>query len=34
MPFAKCGYIFGGTLINNTQISESIENMNLWCRSA
>ena len=30
ITFAKCGYIFGGTLINNTQISGSIESMNLW----
>jgi putative beta-lysine N-acetyltransferase len=30
ITFAKCGYTFGGTLINNTQISGSIESMNLW----
>lgn len=30
ITFAKCGYIFGGTLINNTQISGTIESMNLW----
>ncbi len=30
ITFAKCGYAFGGTLINNTQISGSIESMNLW----
>ena len=34
ITFAKCGYTFGGTLINNTQISGSIESMNLWHRSA
>jgi putative beta-lysine N-acetyltransferase len=34
ITFAKCSYIFGGTLINNTQISGSIESMNLWYRSA
>jgi putative beta-lysine N-acetyltransferase len=34
ITFAKCGYTFGGTLINNTQISGSIESMNLWYRSA
>jgi hypothetical protein len=34
ITFAKCGYIFGGTLINNTQISGSIESMNLWHKSA
>jgi len=32
ITFAKCGYIFGGTLINNTQISGAIESMNLWYR--
>ena len=34
ITFAKCGYAFGGTLINNTQISGSIESMNLWYRTA
>ncbi len=33
ITFAKCGYVFGGTLINNTQISGAIESMNLWYRS-
>ena len=33
ITFSKCGYIFGGTLINNTQISGSIESMNLWHKS-
>jgi putative beta-lysine N-acetyltransferase len=33
ITFAKCGYTFGGTLINNTQISGSIESMNLWYRN-
>ncbi|NCD34035.1 MAG: putative beta-lysine N-acetyltransferase [Spartobacteria bacterium] len=33
ITFAKCGYAFGGTLINNTQISGAIESMNLWYRS-
>lgn len=28
--FAKLGYTFGGTLINNTQISGQIESMNIW----
>lgn len=32
ITFARCGYTFGGTLINNTQISGSIESMNLWYR--
>lgn len=34
ITFAKCGYTFGGTLINNTQISGAIESMNLWYRTA
>lgn len=34
ITFAKCGYVFGGTLINNTQISGSIESMNLWYKNA
>ena len=33
ITFAKCGYAFGGTLINNTQIAGTIESMNLWYRS-
>lgn len=33
ITFAKCGYTFGGTLINNTQISGSIESMNLWYKT-
>jgi putative beta-lysine N-acetyltransferase len=33
ITFAKCGYTFGGTLINNTQISGTIECMNLWYRN-
>lgn len=28
--FAKAGYAFGGTLINNTNISGQIESMNVW----
>lgn len=28
--FGRSEYIFGGTLINNTQIGESIESMNIW----
>ncbi len=28
--FAKQGYRFGGTLINNTQISGRIESMHVW----
>ncbi len=33
ITFAKCGYTYGGTLINNTQISGSIESMNLWYKT-
>lgn len=28
--FSESGYLFGGTLINNTQISGGIESMNVW----
>jgi len=28
--FAKEGYIFGGTLVNNTQIAGHVESMNVW----
>jgi putative beta-lysine N-acetyltransferase len=31
--FARCGYEFGGTLINNTQISGRIESMNVWYKN-
>ena len=30
ITFAKLGYIFGGRLINNTNISGQIESMNVW----
>ncbi|MEA3499674.1 MAG: putative beta-lysine N-acetyltransferase [Candidatus Marinimicrobia bacterium] len=30
ITFAKLGYKYGGTLINNTNISGNIENMNIW----
>jgi putative beta-lysine N-acetyltransferase len=30
VTFARMGYEFGGTLINNTQISGTIESMNIW----
>jgi len=30
--FWKCGYIFSGLLINNTQISGSIQSMSVWYR--
>jgi putative beta-lysine N-acetyltransferase len=31
--FARKGYAFGGTLVNNTQISGRIESMNVWYKS-
>ena len=34
VTFARAGYQFAGTLVNNTQISGSIESMNVWYRSA
>jgi len=33
ITFAKNGYIFGGTLINNTNISGSLESMNVWYKT-
>ena len=33
VTFARCGYRFGGTLINNTQISGGIESMNVWYKN-
>ena len=30
ITFARLGYQFSGTLINNTQISGAIESMNIW----
>jgi putative beta-lysine N-acetyltransferase len=32
ITFRRCGYHFGGTLINNTQIAGSLESMNVWYR--
>ncbi|MCF7808406.1 MAG: putative beta-lysine N-acetyltransferase [Candidatus Marinimicrobia bacterium] len=32
ITFARCGYQYGGTLINNTNIGGSIESMNVWFR--
>lgn len=32
ITFAKAGYRYGGTLINNTNISGKIESMNIWYR--
>ncbi|VVB88342.1 Beta-lysine N6-acetyltransferase [uncultured archaeon] len=31
--FAKMGYRYGGTLLNNTNISGSVESMNVWYKS-
>lgn len=33
ITFARAGYRFGGTLINNTQICGAFESMNVWYRS-
>lgn len=33
ITFAKAGYAFGGTLVNNTNISGRIESMNIWYKS-
>ncbi|MBD3220446.1 putative beta-lysine N-acetyltransferase [bacterium] len=30
VTFAKCGYDYGGTLVNNTNIAGNIESMNIW----
>ncbi|MEA1926872.1 MAG: putative beta-lysine N-acetyltransferase [Candidatus Auribacterota bacterium] len=30
ITFAKSGYLFGGRMVNNTNISGSIESMNIW----
>ncbi len=32
VTFAKCGYQYGGTLVNNTNIAGRIESMNIWSR--
>jgi beta-lysine N6-acetyltransferase len=32
ITFARTGYAFGGTLVNNTQICGRIESMNVWYR--
>jgi len=33
ITFSRRGYHYGGTLVNNTQISGSIESMNIWYKS-
>lgn len=30
ITFARCGYIYAGTLVNNTDIAGRIESMNVW----
>jgi putative beta-lysine N-acetyltransferase len=32
VTFAKCGYEFHGTLVNNTNIAGRVESMNVWSR--
>lgn len=34
ITFARAGYEYGGRLVNNTQISGSIESMNIWHKPA
>ncbi len=34
VTFARCGYTFGGTLVNNTNICGKIESMNVWHKPA
>lgn len=34
ITFARCGYEYGGTLTNNTNICGDIESMNVWYKSA
>ncbi|MDD2310679.1 MAG: hypothetical protein PHH91_13970, partial [Desulfuromonadaceae bacterium] len=33
ITFARDGYSFGGTLTNNTNISGSLESMNVWYKT-
>lgn len=33
ITFARCGYAFSGTLVNNTQIAGGIESMNVWYKN-
>lgn len=33
ITFARAGYRFGGTLINNTHICGALESMNVWYKS-
>ena len=33
ITFSKCGYEFGGRLVNNTNISGQIESMNVWYKA-
>lgn len=34
ITFSQCGYTFGGTLVQNTQISGGLESMNVWFKPA
>ena len=34
ITFSQCGYTFGGTLVQNTQISGGLESMNVWFKTA
>lgn len=33
LTFARSGYLFGGTLVNNTHIAGGIESMNVWYKT-
>ncbi len=33
ITFARAGYIFSGTLVNNTNISGKVESMNVWYKA-
>ena len=33
ITFSKNGYKYGGTLVNNTDISGQIESMNVWFKN-
>ena len=33
ITFSRLGYVFGGQLVNNTQISGNLESMNVWYKS-
>ncbi len=33
ITFARCGYQYGGRLVNNTDIAGSLESMNVWYKT-